>query len=419
MRSAARLATRGLPTDRRRPALAVALGTLLANVLVYGVVLVVARALDSAGLGVFSAVSNLVVIAGVPALALQLVAARHVARAGADRHLDEVGTALRTSLAAGLAGTTLLLVAAPAVTAWLALAGPGPALLLAATVLPTYVTYAVLGSLQGRRRFAAYAGLLVLMAAGRLAAALLGAVLDTGVTGFLALTTGAAWLVGVSGLVLVRDALGSVGVGRRTWFGAVLRGSTATSALLVVSNLDTPLARALLPATDAGRYAVLAVVEKAAFWGPAFLAMLLYPRMATANGRRPAVLATAATAAIGVVAVLLSLVLAEPVVLVVGGEGYRDLAGLVPLFAAAGAAWSTAQTLVYWRLARGDHRLGWVVWLVTAGVIGAVTVRHDEIADLVTAVLVGGLVVVAWGIGLLARHGAAARADRPEGARSG
>lgn len=407
-----------LPTPRsgavRRgtPALAVALGTLVANVLVYGVFLVVARALDTDGLGAFSAVANLVVIAGVPALALQLVAARHLARADGPRVVEETGAALRTGGVVGLAGGVLLLAAAPAVTAWLALPGPLPALLLAAVVLPTYLTYAALGCLQGRRRFVAYSVLLVVMSAGRLAAAVLGARLGFDVTGILALTVASVWLASVLALALVRDAVPGVSGPRTTWVGAVLRGSAATSALLVVSNLDTPLARALLPADEAGRYAVLAVFEKAAFWGPAFLAMLLYPRMSTATGRRAAVAAVGATAGIGVLVVAASAALAEPLVGVVGGAAYRGLADLVPLFTAAGAAWSTAQVLVYWRLARGDHRLGWVVWTVTGAVVAVVAVRHDGIAQVITAVLVGGLLVVAWGVGLLLRHGSATRAER-------
>ena len=392
-------------------AVAVALGTLVANVLVYGVFLVLARALDPAQLGAFSALGNLVVIAGVAALAAQLVAAREVARAPDPADPAPVVSALRTGALVGLVGTGVLLLAVPVVTAVLDLPGPAPALLLAAVVLPTYLSYATLGCLQGRHRFIAFGTLLVVMAGGRFAAAVLGSALDLGVTGVLALTVASVWLAAGFALLLVRDALPGVLGTSGTWSRAVVHGAAATSALLVVTNIDTPLARALLDPRAAGEYAVLAVFEKAAFWGPAFLATLLYPRMATATGRRTAVAAASATAGLGLVGVGVAALLADTLVEVVGGPDYAHVAGLVPWFVAAGAAWSTAQVLVYWRLSRADHRLGWVVWVVAALVAVTVALRHEDLAQVVSAVLGGGLLVVLYGVVLLFRHGAAGRAE--------
>ena len=401
------------PTGGRGAPAAAAVGvsTLLANVLVYGVYLVLARALPAADLGAFSALNNLVVIASVPALALQLVTARHVARATPGAEATEAASGLRTGALVGAGGTLVLLALSPVISAVLDLPGPGAALLLATVVLPTYVTFAAQGALQGRHRFAALGVVLVAVAAGRFAAAVVGGALGFGVTGVLGLTVVSAWLAAVVALWLVRGALPSP---RRaaapTWVGAVLHSTTATSALLVATNLDTPLARALLPATTAGEYAVVAVLGKAAYWGPAFLSTLFYPRMATATGRRTAVAAVGATTLIGAGGTLGAWLLARPLVVLVGGSGYAHLAPLVPLLVASGAVWSVAQVLVYWRLSRGDHRLGWVVWVTAALVVAAVAQRHDGIAEIASSVLAGGLVVVAWGLVLLAR---ARRSERP------
>jgi O-antigen/teichoic acid export membrane protein len=191
---------------------------------------------------------------------------------------------------------------------------------------------------------------------------------------------------------------------RTTWVRGVLHGATATSALLVVSNMDVPLARTFLPPVQSGEYAVVALFAKAAYWGPAFLATLFYPRMARATTRRSAVWAVGSTAAIAVAGVLLSAVLATPLVLVVGGPTYEHLAPLVPLLTACGAAWSIAQVLVYWRLSRGDHRLGYAVWTVALLVAGTVVLwRHDSIAEIASTVLAGGLAVSAYGLVMLAR----------------
>ena len=78
----------------------------------------------------------------------------------------------------------------------------------------------------------------------------------------------------------------------------VLHSATATSALLVVTEHGHPARRTVLPPVESGEYAVVSVFAKAAYWGPAFLATLFYPRMARATTRRSALLAVGSTTAI-------------------------------------------------------------------------------------------------------------------------
>ena len=421
-------------TRRLAPTAAVlAASTLLANVLAYALYLVLARALSPDDLGAVAALLNLTVISGVLALALQLVAARHVATAtgrtsggttasapDVDAAASTEASALATGLVVGLSATAVVLVATPLVTAAFDLDGVLPAALVALAVLPTYLTHAAQGCLHGRERFGALGLVFVVVAAGRFLAGSGAALAGWGVTGVLALTVLAAWCaVGVA-LALVPGGVRALRRHlRATWVRAVLHGATATSALLVVTNMDVPLARTFLPASESGEYAVVALFSKAAYWGPAFLATLFYPRMARATTRRSAVWAVGSTAAIAVAGVLVAAVLAEPLVQLVGGPDYAHLASLVPLLTASGATWSVAQVLVYWRLSRGDHRLGYAVWAVAAGVALVVVVwRHDSVAEIASTVLAGGLVVVAYGLVLLARTPGVserrrARSDRP------
>lgn len=390
--------------------------TLVANVLAYALFLVLNRTLPPADLGAVAALLNLTVISGVLALALQLVAARRVATAsGAGRGdpADVEGAALSTGLVLGSAVSAVVLLASPLVATAFDLDGVLPAVLVGLTVLPTYLTYAAQGALLGRERFGVLGTVFVVVAAGRFAAGAGAAVAGLGVTGVLALTAVAAWLSAALALALVPNGLRAARRHlRTTWVRAVLQSATATSALLVVSNMDVPLARTFLPPAESGEYAVLSVFAKAAYWGPAFLATLFYPRMARATSRRSATWAVGSTAAIGLLGVVLAALLAEPLVVIVGGPAYAHLAGLVPLFTATGAAWSVAQVLVYWRLSRGDHRLGYAVWAVAALVAATVVVwRHDSIEEIVSTVLVGALAVCAHGLALLALSGRSAPAD--------
>ena len=98
----------------------------------------------------------------------------------------------------------------------------------------------------------------------------------------------------------------------------------------------------------------------------------------------------------------LSALLAEPLIRDRRRTRLRQLAPLVPLLTASGAAWSVAQVLVYWRLSRGDHRLGYAVWAVAALIAATVLLwRHDSIAEIASTVLAGGMAVAALRPGAL------------------
>ena len=391
---------------RHAPTAAVlAMATLSANVLAYALYLVLNRTLTPQDLGAVAALLNLTVISAVLALALQLVAARRVAtgRAVASSRDATEAASVATGTVLGLAVTGLLLLASPVVATAFDLGGVLPAVLVALGVLPTYLTFAVQGCLLGRERFGTLGVLYVLVAGGRFLAGAGAAWAGLGVAGVLGAIAVAAWVTAAISLAMVPAAVRGAGAQlRSTWVRTVLHSATATSALLVVTNMDIPLARTVLSPVESGEYAVVSLFAKAAYWGPAFLATLFYPRMARATTRRSAVLAVGSTTVIALVGVALSAVLAEPLILVVGGPPYVGLAPLVPLLTASGAAWSVAQVLVYWRLSRGDHRLGYAVWAV-AGLIAATVLlwRHDSIAQVASTVLAGGLAVSAYGMVLL------------------
>ncbi len=310
---------------------------------------------------------------------------------------------MATGTVLGLAVTGIMLLASPLVAAAFDLGGLLPAVLVAVGVLPTYLTFAAQGCLLGRERFGALGIVYVLVAGGRFLAGAGAAWAGLGVSGVIGATVVAAWVTAAISLAMVPAAVRGAGARlRSTWVRTVLHSATATSALLVVTNMDIPLARTVLPPVESGEYAVVSLFAKAAYWGPAFLATLFYPRMARATTRRSALLAVGSTTVIALVGVGLSALLAEPLIRIVGGPTYVDLAPLVPLLTASGAAWSVAQVLVYWRLSRGDHRLGYAVWAVAALIAATVLLwRHDSIAEIASTVLAGGLAVSVYGLVLL------------------
>lgn len=374
---------------------AVGAGTLLANVFGYGLFLVLNRELGADELGAVASLLNLVIIAGVAALSTQLVSAWRVAL----HRPDAQATALRTGALVGIIVTVVVALLTPVIVPLLHLEGPLPVLLVAASMLPTCLTAAVQGSLQGAERFVALGTVYAVASVARAAGGALAAWLGWGVTGVMALTAVASWLLALGVILLVRGHLGrTMHADVPTQVRRVLAGMAGTSALLVASTIDTPVARHVLSGADSGAYAVLSLFAKAAFWGPAFLATVLFPHMSRAKGLRPLFVALGGTAAIVAVGVTFSALLSGPLVRIVGGTAYTHLAGLVPAFTALGGAWALTQVLVFWGAARGRHVVGYLVW-AAVGLATAVVVlwRHDSLTDVATTFLVASLVVAAAG----------------------
>ena len=220
-----------------------------------------------------------------------------------------------------------------------------------------------------------------------------------GVTGVMALTTVAAWFMALVAVALVRGHLSrALHADVPTQVRRVLAGMAGTSALLVASTIDTPVARHVLSGDNSGAYAVLSLFAKAAFWGPAFLATVLFPHMSRTKGSRPLFVALGGTAAIVALGVGFSALLSGPLVRIVGGTAYTHLASLVPVFTALGGAWALTQVLVFWGAARGRHVVGYLVW-VAVGLATAVVVlwRHESVSEVATTFLVASLVVAVVG----------------------
>ncbi|MDN5715808.1 MAG: hypothetical protein L0G89_01095 [Janibacter sp.] len=375
---------------------AVAVATLVSNVLGYALFLVLNRELTSDDLGAVASLLNLITIASVAALSTQLVSAWRVAR----QRVEAEATALRTGFLVGLIVTAVVIVLTPALVPLLHLDGLTPVLLVATLMVPTCVIAAVLGVLQGAEKFVALAALYVVVGSSRAVGGAAAAWLGWGVSGVMALTSVAAWLVLPAALWHVRDQLRrSLQPALPTQVGRVLAGVAGTSALLVASAIDTPVARHVLSGDDSGDYAVVSVFAKAAFWGPAFLATVLYARMSRARAERAFLLALSGTGVIVAMGIVVSSVLDASLIRIVGGAGYTHLAGQVPLFTALGGAWALIQVLVFWGAARGRHAVGYLVWTgVGIATLVVLLAGHESVASIAATYLVAAALVLLIGV---------------------
>lgn len=400
----------------RRSGGILAIATTSANLAGYVFFLILSRALTPDDLGIVGTLVNLTLIATVPALALQLVGARLVARRGTRTAAEHV--ILTTASAIGVVSALLIAALTPAIMHLTHLDTSVPVLLLAAAVPGIAVTFSVQGILQGEERFVRLSLLLLVAAFARLSSAVLAAILGWGPTGIMAVLT-VGWYLSVGVALLARRHGREVDpptadpgpepvvqLSILTLTRSCLATAWSTSGLLALSSLDLLLARYFLDRDASGAYTVAALFSKAAFWGPSFLATLFYPRLARAGQRRRALgQSLGITAGVGVIGILIAAIASPVLVRLVAGDGYAEVGPLLWAFTAFGVTLAMVQVLVYAALAVNDHRLGAAVWAACAVAVLTISVWfHDSMGQIIGALLVVGVALVVLGLGLEARR---------------
>lgn len=406
---------------RRPPVVAdltlVTAGAMTANVAGYLLQLLAGRWLGVGGYSEFASLLAVQLLCAVPALALQNVVARERVR-GAD---TAALRGLQWRCAAMVAAVAVVLV--PVVTVALDVGVLACAGALAAA--PALVLLSgEQGILQGNRRFRELA--IVLGAAGiaRVTPAL--ALLAVGAGAAPALW---ATALGLSGAALFArtlasrdaadaphaverefhdkarhadDALEPTRADHRTGVLPVLRAAQLQAALMALSSADLIVVRMVLEDEDASRYALGAIATKIAFWMPAAVGVVLYPRMAQpAHSARAIRDALAVLSGIGVLAVA-GAALAAPLAPLFAGRDYAPIQGLLWLFALHGAVLAVLQGAVLSAIAVDRTATAALAWLglavevalmiAFARTVPALIVTAVSVAT-VTTVIVAGTVL--------------------------
>lgn len=378
------------PSSRTRPGAGAALGVTMAvaNLLSYVFVLILSRALGPADFGGFSALSAYGIVLAVPAGALQVIVARHVAGASSDSR------GLRTALMVGtaLAGATIL--AAPLLADAFRLDTAWSAIWLGLTLVPMTLTGAFQGILLGRDRLAALSAIYVATAGGRLAAGAGGAALGLSVAQVFALLLLVAAAVAVLGAWLCRDDLTlaedqSLGT-------ELIRATMSLGAFIALTNVDVTLARAYLDDHESGGYALAATFGRAMGWGTQFVALLLVPRMQGPGAARSFRRSLLLILALGLAGVAVIAVAPSFWVELAGGAEYAEFGGLAVACVALGVLWALVQVSLFAEMGLDSAWLGRFTWLVL-GVQCVLVVLwfHDTPYELVGVCAAGAAAIVA------------------------
>lgn len=399
-------AAKGAPPRQSlsRASLLLAPGLALANVLGYALSVLLSRWLGPSHYGAFGSLLGLSLIGVVPALALQPVVARHTALGTSSGRIDRA--VLRAALWVGAGLTALAFAAAPALTAFIHLDSALPAVWLALALAPAPAVMVCQGLLQGAERFRALTVLYVAFALARLMGAAALVLLGYGVAGAMAGIALGSLAGAVVGVLLVRPAGTRTATLPGSFRRELVQACIALLGLLVLANIDVLLARHYLPAHDSGLYAVGSVVEKVSFWGPQFVGVVAFPRLADTTQRAGLLLrAMLVVGAFGVVVIGGAALLARPLLRFFVGAHYVGLAPNAWVFAAAGAALALAQLLLFSGIATADGRMSLSVAFVAAiEVIVIATAAHGSVRQIAAVVLACALGLTALGLGLQGRR---------------
>ncbi|MEY9932059.1 hypothetical protein ABH926_006708 [Catenulispora sp. GP43] len=443
--------------------LLVAVGTGVGNVLAYGFNLVLSRGLGPGGYAELGTLLSVFLIGTVPGLAVQAINARRLAvvadapaatRAALVRGLRRRGLAV----AAGVAAVFVAL--APAIAALLPSVTVGGVAWTGVSLAANTVFASYLGIAQGTSRFMTMTVLYLAAQGSRLAIGAVAASAQVSPTTVMAAQTAAWAFAAVAGRWLLRGEAGSgvasgaaagvaseaasgavsgtavgsasgaesgaaAGVepawqaaeqsaahhdrpdhqghqghqGHHGYLAEVLRATGGLGGILLLTVLDTLLASRYLTDGDLGRYNTGALLARAAFFAPSFVAMLAYPRLARPLERRRALLVSLAlTGGIGVLGVAIAAVGGDPLIGVAFGEKYAtpggfDLGAQGWLFASVGALLALVNLALLDGVARRSHAVSAVV---LGGIVVETTVivgfAHDSAGAIVTAAAACSLV---------------------------
>lgn len=403
----------------------VAVGTLVGSVLSYGFSFALAHQLDQTGYGQIGSLLMISLVASIPATAIQAVTARRIASAGAldtPRLRALTGPLVRWSLLVGSGATVLLAALAPAVSALLPAVSTGQVAWTALTLVPNALIFCYLGVAQGSSRFRAFSILFVGFNGAKLFAGVVAGAAGAG-PGVIMGAVAASWFVTAAAAHYgVRELVGKPHLVRGLGYVHELAtASWSLGAVLVLSLLDGLLAAHYFNGDVLGRYQAGALFTRAGYFGPQFVGVLAYPKLAVPETRRKALIsAVVLSIGIGLAIVACTLFASDPIIRIAFGAKYLDgavsthfdLASAAWLFSLSGATQALVQLALLDAVARRSHVIGWLVFggiLVEFVVI--LTVAHHTATQLIGTAAACGTVTAAVSltVAALARHHTAAQ----------
>lgn len=337
--------------------------------------LLAGRLLGPVDYGLAAALQALIVAIALPAIALQWAIARGFASASSAER-DGARAVYRRAVFRGIWFT--IAVAAIATVVTIIIGGVrtgtpvGPLVATYWSAAPIIPLVLGMGALQGEHRYWAFAG--TYASTGVLRAPLLLLLLAIPILGSVEATsiaTGIPYLLAAAIVIwLTRGDLVNAGpppaVMWREFTHSLVAAGVGLGGIAVLTNVDVIVAKVSLGGHEAGYFGATAIVAKALLVVPQALTVILLPRVAERERQRAATgpllaAGVAVMVATGLLAMLIAIPLADPIVTITFGEAYAPAAALVLPFFGATTLLGALLILVNHHVARSDHRFVWII----------------------------------------------------------
>ena len=158
-------------------------------------------------------------------------------------------------------------------------------------------------------------------------------------------------------------------ISRRPLLREALLSIHALLAYLVLSNLDSLIARNRFDVHESGLYASGLILAKAALFFPQFVSVVLFPDLARATTNHARLRAVTLVAGFGAMAVAATAALPHLALILVGGDKYAEVTDRLWLFALAGSLLAIVHLLVFDALARHAHGIVVMLWGAVVAVL--------------------------------------------------
>ena len=341
--------------------------TMLGTIILFVFNVYMARALGPDDFGSLGALLAIFAISSQIGNAVQLTVAKKISELSASGDLDQMGGLLLSSskflFLVSLALFAGFLAAAPFISDFLRLSSPVPVMLMGASIVFYLVLPTFRGALQGLQNFKwltinRVGERVVLLVAGSILVSL-----GFGIAGVMA----ALGIAGVAMLALAFVPLNAImrnAVSSTDWKGLVFKGAPVLVTVLgiaLLANLDLVMAKRFLPAEDAGLYSAIARTGRIVFFISVAFSRALFPKASKAQalGRSPTSLIVRSLGYIGafcVAAIVAAAVIGRPLIGVVYGDEYREIAFLLPWYIGAVSLLSVTTVMLYYNLSLALNR---------------------------------------------------------------
>jgi O-antigen/teichoic acid export membrane protein len=364
----------------------------------YGFLLAAGRLLGTGAYGSLAALLGLLTLVLFPASALQMAVSREVSHrlAAAGDHEADAFTHAVLRLAAR---ATVPVLAAGLVLSYplalvLHIRPAGLVAIAAVSLAVAFVSPVAMGVLQGRQRFHALAGMYVFPFVVRLA--LLGVVAGAGyrLGGTVVATVAAALASGVGALALIRDAWVEPERAQEPALGTFVRYLVPVVVglvgIAVLTNVDVLVVKARFGAHEAGAYGAASAFARVAFFLPATILAVLFPRTAARQARGEETRdilgrSLIVTAAFCGLLALFYLPTGRGLIVTSFGADFAQGGHLLAPYALAIGLYSLAYVLAGYHLSRNETRYAWIVGAAVAVQIVVLSVVPGPLIDVVWA----------------------------------